>query len=263
MTVGTQVVRGSHDYAARTYAERERAFLSAERHSQHVRILRWALPALAALTLAAYFVSGGFSVSVGDVTASVGNIEVSNGSLRMTNPKLKGADKKNGPYVISADYADQDMKNPNMIELHAIKAEVTSLSGGWSKMDAVRGTFNSKAEHLSMKEQINIKTSSGVVGRLKHATLDMTTQTLRSHLPVAFDMPNGTVRANALTFQSSKNTLLFRGKVAVHLIKTKADGETKPDGDTKSDAAAPHVKAPQGPARQLPQEAAIPAEGAQ
>jgi len=257
MTVGTQIVRSSHDYRVGSYADRERAFLSAERHSQHVRMLRRALPALAALTLAAYFVSGGFSVSIGDVTASVGNIEVANGSLRMTNPKLKGADKKNGPYVISADYADQDMKNPNMIELHAIKAEVISPSGGWSKMDAVRGTFNSKAEHLSMKEQINIKTSSGVVGRLKHATLDMKTQTLRSHLPVAFDLTNGTVRANALTFQSSKNILLFRGKVAVHLIKT------KPDGDTKPVAAAPHVKAPQSPARQLPQEAVLPTEGVQ
>ena len=257
MSVGTEIVRGSHAYRARSYEERERAFFSAERHSQHVRILRRALPALAALTLAGYFVSGGFSVSVGDVTASVGKVEVSNGNLRMTNPKLKGADKKNGPYVISADYADQNMKNPKIMELHAIKAEVTSPSGGWSKMDAVRGTFNSQAEHLSMKEQINIKTSSGVVGRLKHATLDMKTQTLRSHLPVAFDMTNGTVRANALTFQSSKNILLFRGKVAVHLIKT------NPDGDTKPVAAAPHVKAPPSPARQLPQEAVIPAQGVQ
>jgi hypothetical protein len=124
-------------------------------------------------------------------------------------------------------------------------------------LDAVRGTFNSKAEHLSMKERINIKTSSGVVGRLKQATLDMKTQTLRSHLPVAFDMTSGTVRANALTFQSSKNILLFRGKVAVHLIKAATDGDAKPV------AAAPRVKAPQGPARQLPQEAVLPAQGAQ
>jgi lipopolysaccharide export system protein LptC len=257
MSVGTEVVRSGHGYHLRSYEDRQRAFQVGLRHSEHVRILRKALPILAALTLAGYFVSGGFSVTVGDVTASVGGIEVSNGNLRMTNPKLKGADKKNGPYVISADYADQDMKNPNMIELHAIKAEVTSLSGGWSKMDAVRGTFNSKAEHLAMKEQINIKTSSGVVGRLKQATLDMKTQTLRSHLPVAFDMTNGTVRANALTFQSSKNILLFRGKVAVHLIKATTDG------DAKSVASAPRVKAPQDPARQSPQQAVLPAEGAQ
>jgi lipopolysaccharide export system protein LptC len=257
MTVGTQTIRGGSAYQLRSYEERQRAFLSAERHSQHVRILRRALPALAAVTLAGYFISSGFSVSVGDVTASVAGIQVQNGNLRMVNPKLKGADKKNGPYVISADYADQDVKNPNMIELHAIKAEVTSPSGGWSKMDAVRGTFNSKAEHLSMKEKINIKTSSGVVGRLKQATLDMKTQTVRSHLPVAFDMPNGTVRANALTFISSKNILLFRGKVAVHLIKTKPEEEAKPA------ANAPQVKAPQTPARQSPQAAATPQEATQ
>ena len=45
----------------------------------------------------------------------------------------------------------------------------------------------------------------------------MATQTLRSHNPVQFDLPNGTVRANALTFRSKESILVFRGKVAVQL----------------------------------------------
>ena len=52
----------------------------------------------------------------------------------MVNPKLEGADKKNGKYVIGADYADQDVKNPNLIKLHAIKADLAALDGGWSRM---------------------------------------------------------------------------------------------------------------------------------
>jgi lipopolysaccharide export system protein LptC len=252
MTIGTQIAPAGHGYHLRSFEERERAFLSAERHSRHVQLLRKGLPALAVLTLAGYFVSTSMSVTVGDVTASIAGIEVSNGNLRMVNPKLKGADKKNGPYVISADYADQDMKNPNLIELHSIKADVTSATGdGWSKMDAVRGTFNSKREYLIMKEQINVQTSSGVVGRLKRASLDMKTQTLRSHYPVAFDMTNGTVRSNAMTFQSSKNVLIFRGKVKVHLNKMKSDV------NAKAAAKAPQVKAPATPARQSPEQSAV------
>ena len=42
---------------------------------------------------------------------------------------------------------------------------------------------------------------------------------MRSHQPVAFDLPNGTVRANAITLNSADKTLLFRGKVRVHIIK--------------------------------------------
>jgi lipopolysaccharide export system protein LptC len=246
MTVGAHIDRGNQGYGLRSYQDRERAFASAERHSQVVGILRKGLPVLALLVLAGYFVSSGFSITVGDVTASIGKIEVSNGNLRMVNPKLKGSDKKNGPYVISADYADQDVKNPKMMQLHAIKAEVTSPSGGWSRMQALRGSFNSQTEHLAMKEDIRLNTSSGVVGRLTYATLDMKNQTLRSHVPVAFDMTNGTVRANALTFQSSKNTLIFRGKVVVHLVKAATDASA---GAPKS---TPQVKAPSGPARTPP-----------
>ena len=201
----------------RAAAERERAFLSAERHSRIVHILRRVLPAVAVLVLAAYFISTRMSVTVGDLTASIDGMEIADGNLRMLNPTLKGADKKNGNYIVRAEYADQDMASPNLIKLHAITADVSNPSGGWSKMQAVRGKFDSKIERLIMKDRITISTSAGVTGELSYATLDMTTQTLRSHNPVSFKLTNGTVRANALTLRSKENTLVFRGKVAVHL----------------------------------------------
>jgi len=157
------------------------------------------------------------SVTVGDLTASIDGMEIADGNLRMLNPTLKGADKKNGNYIVRAEYADQDMASPNLIKLHAITADVSNPSGGWSKMQAVRGKFDSKIERLIMKDRITISTSAGVTGELSYATLDMTTQTLRSHNPVSFKLTNGTVRANALTLRSKENTLVFRGKVAVHL----------------------------------------------
>ena len=156
---------------------------------------------------AAYFISSRLSVTVGGVTASVSGVEVKDGNLRMVNPTLKGVDKKNGAYVISADYADQDMKNPKLIRLHAIKAELTTDQKGWSRVQAVRGLFNSEAERLIMQDDIRVSTSSGVTGKLTNASLETKSQTLRSHQPVAFDLPNGTVRANALTLHSADNTL--------------------------------------------------------
>ena len=79
-------------------------------------------------------------------------------------------------------------------------------------MNATRGMFDSTAERLVMQDKITIATSSGVSGEMTHATLDMTTQTLRSHRPVYFKTAGGTVRANALTFRSADSTLTFRGK---------------------------------------------------
>jgi len=202
---------------ARLAAERARAFRSAERHSRTVQILRRALPAVAVVVLAAYFVSTRMNVTVGDFTASIDGMEIADGALRMLNPTFKGADKKNGDYVVKAEYADQDVQSPNLIKLHAITADVSNPSGGWSKMKAARGKFDSKSERLVMKDRITVATSTGVTGELSYATLDMATQTLRSHNPVHFDLPNGTVRANALTFRSKESILVFRGKVAVQL----------------------------------------------
>jgi lipopolysaccharide export system protein LptC len=247
------VGEGRH-HTVRSAAERERAFLSAERHSRVVHILRRALPVVAILVLAAYFVSTRMSVTVGDLTASIDGMEIADGNLRMLNPTLKGADKKNGDYVIKAEYADQEVKNPNLIKLHAITADVSNPSGGWSKMKAVRGKFDSKTERLLMKDRITIETSAGVTGELSYATLDMATQTLRSHNPVSFKLTNGTVRANALTLRSRENTLVFRGKVAVHLT-----GKKKPAASTGPQAAAPSgPAAPSQPVQQAPVAASTP-----
>ena len=243
MTVDAHTDSGGPRYPVRTDTELARAFAAARRHSRMVRFLRKALPALAILVIAGYFVSSRLSVTVDGVTASVSGIEVSDGKLRMVNPKLKGADKKNGAYVITADYADQDIKNPKMIELHTIKAELNSTSGGWSRMKAVRGLFNSQTERLVLKDDIRVATSSGVTGVLTYATLDMSTQTLRSHVPVTFDLTNGTVHANALTMRSSEHIIVFRGKVRVHLDKTPEDAVAEkkpapPQANAKPEAAA-------------------------
>jgi len=248
-------------YRVRSEDERVSAFRSAERHSRHVGLLRKGLPVLAVLVLASYFITSKLSVSVGDMTASIDGIEVSDGNLRMTNPKLEGADKKNGKYLIGAEYADQDMKQPNKIKLHAMYAELTTGDGGWSRMKAVRGAFNNRTEKLLMKEKISIATSSGITGELKRASLDMKSQTLRSHDPVWFELERGSVKANALTFHSSDSTLTFRGKVRVHLVKQAKDAKT----GNKDKPAAKEKPAPSGeasaatdPPQVAPSAAAVP-----
>src|SRR4029079_11448714 len=223
MAIEANIVPGSQRYRLRSADERVRAFTKAERHSRLVTILRKVLPVLAVLVLASYFISAQLSVTVGDVTASIDGVEVADGNLRMTNPKLKGADKTNGQYVIGADYADQDMKSPNIIKLHAIKADLSAADGGWSRMNAIRGVYDSKIERLVMQEKITIATSTGVTGELQNASLDTKNQILRSHRPVSFVLPNGTITARALTMRSADHALTFRGKVKVHVVRPPKD----------------------------------------
>ncbi|MEM7398382.1 MAG: LPS export ABC transporter periplasmic protein LptC [Pseudomonadota bacterium] len=197
---------------------------SAKRHSAVVRILRNLLPVLALLVLGAYFFSTRMNVHVGGIAASIDGLEITDGALRMLNPTMRGTDKKNGDYVIKADYADQDVENPNLVKLTAIKADVNNKSNGnWSRMRAVRGKFDSKKERLILKDKITLATSAGLTGELSYATIDMKKQILRSHNPVKLDLPTGTVRANAMTLYSDENTIVFRGKVAVRIEPQKGN----------------------------------------
>ncbi len=92
-------------------------------------------------------------------------------------------------------------------------------------MNAVRGLFNSESERLALQDDIRIATSSGLVGKLTYATIEMDSQIIRSHSPVTFDMPSATLRANALTLRSSESTLIFRGKVRLHIDRTEKKEE--------------------------------------
>jgi lipopolysaccharide export system protein LptC len=249
MTIEATLSSAGQSYRVRTVADGERAFRRAERHSRHVAILRKVLPVLALVVIASYFISSSMSITVGDITASISGVEVNNGALRMTNPKFQGNDKKNGAYVISAEYADQDLKNPKVIRLHAIKADLSTLTGNWSRMEAVRGVFNSDADRLVMQDKITVATSSGVTGELTHASLDTTTQTLRAHQRVHFELTNGTVKANALTFNSAEHVLTFRGKVMVHIVKPQKTAEAT-SGDAKPKPV--NAQVPQAAAQSAP-----------
>jgi lipopolysaccharide export system protein LptC len=243
-----QLVPAGRRYRVRTAEEHERAFRSASRHSRMVVIMRKVFPVVALLICVTYFISSRLNVTIGGVSASVSGVEVVDGNLRMVKPTLKGVDKKQGAYVISADYADQDMKNPKLVKLHAIKAELATEQKGWSRLEAIRGLFDSGDERLVMQDDIRVSTSSGLSGKLTFASLDTKSQIIRAHQPVVFDLPNGNVRANAMTLDSVDKTLTFRGKVHVHINKVEKKG-----------AAPPQVKAPEAPARVAPEAQVSPA----
>jgi lipopolysaccharide export system protein LptC len=219
------------DHGARSDAEQELAFRAADRHTKLVRVLRRALPVCAALAAALYLVTSKMSFSFGPLEASVERVEVREDALRMVNPKLEGFDKEKGGYSVTADYAEQSVSTPNLIRLFTIKAEMAGADKDWSRLTAKGGDFDSKAERLTLREDIVVSTSSGMSGALEIATIDMKSQTLTSERPVAFDLINGTVRADTMEMQGAKRLLNFRGRVKVHIRK-------RPEGAPPPVAAA-------------------------
>ena len=116
------------------------------------------------------------------------------------------------------------MKNPKLIKLHAIKAELTTDQKGWSRMQAVRGLFNSESERLDH------------AGR--HSRVDQLRRNRQAHPCQPRNEEPGVALASAASpstcraarcaptrsvLNSVDKTLLFRGKVRVHIIRAQTD----------------------------------------
>lgn len=200
-------------------ADRRKAFAAARRHSRWVRILKVLLPVSAVAVIGLYFLTSKITITVGDHQASVGRIEVNRDRLRMINPKLEGVNEQNGLYVMTADYAEQDVSKPSTIFLFGVKAETTDPQNGWSRMTAPKGTFHTKKETLDLSGDIRVGSSSGMTARLKSAAIDMNTNMIRSQDPVRVEFINGTIDAKSIEIDSGKRVIFFRGDVRAHVKK--------------------------------------------
>lgn len=205
--------------AALGAGEWTKSIARARAHSRLVTRLRILLPVLAVGVAGLYFISPKIRLTIGDMNASVAGVVIEKGRLRMINPKLEGVNDKQGVYVVTADYAEQVVANPDIIYLTGIKAEMSNAQKGWSRLSAPKGTFETKTEKLELIGDIRTAQSSGMTARLTRATIDMKKQLIVSNEPVDVVFLNGTVRSDAMTIHTGERRVIFRDNVRVHVRK--------------------------------------------
>jgi len=209
--------------AAGAYRDaRDAAFARAARHTRLVRILRLACPAAAALILLLYFATSSIHVSIGEFDASVRRIEVNSDRLRMVDPRLEGMSKDKTPYTVTAEFAEQEIRNPSIVHLTALRADMDSATQGWTRITAPKGVFDTVRETLVLTGDIRIATASGMRSRLTHADIDMKTQRIVSNEPVAVAALNGTIDARRMEILMKEKRVIFRKDVKVHIFKRPA-----------------------------------------
>jgi lipopolysaccharide export system protein LptC len=199
--------------------DRVGAVAKARRHSRFVKAMRIALPIGAVAVLGLYFTSSNLTISLGNMEASVGDIEINRDSLRMINPKLEGVTDKNGAYVLTADYAEQDTSDLTTLYLHKVSAELTQSEDGWSRLTAPKGTFRTKKEELELLGGIDVTSSSGASARVERAIIDMKAQRISSKDPVEVETADGTLTADRLEISAAEKRILFHGNVRLHIVK--------------------------------------------
>ena len=113
--------------------------MDALRYTQFVGVMKRALPvaafAVISAVLAYFFLPASPRGSRMDYQ-QLGHVE---NDLAMVKPRLTGQDAKGNPFVITADAAIQDAKNPKRARLTKVEADLIQGRNGWINASAATG----------------------------------------------------------------------------------------------------------------------------
>ena len=210
----------AHAYWTMGRGNSERAFRAARRHSRVVRILRVAIPLAVVLGFGGAFLIAYLNPlrMLAKLPTDIGNLMVSGTKITMEKPHLSGFTSDARAYELSADAAKQDLKKPDMIELHNIRAKLQLQDKSTLELTATAGIYDSKGETIKLDRNIVLSSSTGYRGLLSQAMVDVRKGHVVSERPVVIEMLQGTLNANRLEIVDSGDLVRFDGGVKMHLM---------------------------------------------
>ncbi|MEP4704305.1 MAG: hypothetical protein ABJZ62_05595, partial [Hyphomicrobiales bacterium] len=147
-------------------------FKAARSYSRRVQKLKIALPVIGAIFIA-LFVGIAYLSQFSTLPLGFAAIDLTNGQIVMERPTLNGFTSSDAEYEIVAERALQDLTDPKKVLLEKISATLTLDDGNIVSIDAGKGRFNVKGQHLVLSDGISMHMSSGYTGELDSATIDI------------------------------------------------------------------------------------------
>jgi lipopolysaccharide export system protein LptC len=199
--------------------DRERAFAKAKRRSARVRLLRHAiliggLGAIAALAAAAFF--NPFATRLGSLNFSA--LSVDGTKIVMERPKLAGFRSDGQPYLLTAERALQDIKQPTVAQLEKVSGEIGMAGGEATRLSADAGVYDSMGERMQLSKNVRIENSRFTV-LLRSARFDFKSGVYGSDEPVEVQTGDGaTIFADRASALHNGQELTFEGHVRTRIV---------------------------------------------
>lgn len=185
---------------------------AAGRYSRFVGLMRRALPGAAAVMLIMLLVWPNQNGDVRNLpTTSMGQRE-------MTNPRYSGVNNKGEPMVVVASRAIQvgDMKDA--IDLENVKAELTRSSGGWVRIESLKGQYNQENNRIVLTGEVHLTDNDGYDVVTDKAEIDLNSPSQAwSDQPVTGKGPQGNIQANGFRITDEGKTVVFTGRSRLEL----------------------------------------------
>jgi lipopolysaccharide export system protein LptC len=188
-------------------------------YARLVRVLRYALPAIAALMVALVVawpqLIGGGAGLIAPVLES-DQLEGADG-LRMSNPRYVGRTSDAEPIGVSAASAYVNPAQPDRIHLQQVAAEIARAGQRDLQLLAGAGIYDRAAEDVDLSGGVELITSDGYRFETPSVFLNLQRGQGIGSEPIAGAGPSGTIAAERFEFEDGGERLRFMGRVRVTL----------------------------------------------
>lgn len=131
----------------------------------------------------------------------------------MANARYVGINKNNQPFLVTASQAIQNKKNPDIIEMVTLQADMTLDNGRWMSVMASNGNYDRGRQVLKLEGPVNIFSDIGYEFHSDTVQVDLNSNTAKSVLPVQGHGPFGLLRADSFIVMDQGKRLVFYNNV--------------------------------------------------
>lgn len=192
------------------------AFVVADRHSKHVRIMKIGLPLAALFGVGFFSAATVFSRSSTPIVTS-SPVVMNDGRIVMANPKLEGFTSDNRPYKMVAERAIQQSATSPLVELEKISAEFPFGKDAVAKLEADTGTFDNAAKMLNLSDDIMLVSSDGMRAKLSSASINTGTSDLVTDKPVDIVTQGSHITADRMSTAQGGKIIIFENHVRLNI----------------------------------------------
>ena len=189
--------------------------LQALRYTQFVGVMKRALPAAAFAVITAVLAFFFIQRQPAKLAMTYEKMGTLQNDLTMTKPRLTGVDQKGNPFVITAEAAVQDAKNPKRARVTKVEADLQTAKG-WVNANAGDGMVDMVAGLLELSSGIAVYADTGYELHSQSASVDLKRGIVHGHNEIHGQGPSGTMRADQFHYDRAAGLLTLQGHV--HMV---------------------------------------------
>ncbi|MFP4386693.1 MAG: LPS export ABC transporter periplasmic protein LptC [Alphaproteobacteria bacterium] len=200
---------------------------SVQGYSTFVRVMRLALPLLAAVIIAIlYYRSGSEDPIVNSERDAIRTPQLPERSIaknELINPRFENLSKENHPYEIVAQRAVQGEVNKDLIMLERPEAVITMEDGAHLRLRSQVGAYRQDTRRFFLEGDVFLNHDEGYILRAQEAHIDLKEGVVWSDEAVSGRGPDLQIDARGMRANSETGEIVFTGPATL-LLRSGMEG---------------------------------------